>query len=153
VIAAGIASPLVDRVGTRKVLIAGLTLFAGGLVRFAQLPVDGSYLADVLGPSLLIALGLGLTFVPITILSVTGVRDRDFGLAGGLVNTSQQIGGALGFAVLSTIATTRTTRLVTALPHRAATTIFMLLSCCQGLPERLTCMPRALEGRLLLQAG
>jgi len=112
VIAAGIASPLVARIGTRKVLLAGSTLFAGGLVWFAQLPVGGSYLADVLGPSLLIALGLGLTFVSITILSVTGVRDREYGLASGLVNTSQQIGGALGLAVLSTTATTRTAHLV-----------------------------------------
>jgi MFS family permease len=90
------------------VLIVGLALFAGGLVWFAQLPVRGSYLADVLGPSLLIALGLGLTFVPITILAETGVEDREYGLASGLVNTSQQIGGALGLAVLTTIATTRT---------------------------------------------
>jgi hypothetical protein len=96
------------------VLLAGLALFAGGLVWFARLPVHGSYLTDVLGPSLLIALGLGTAFVPITILSVTGVKDREYGLASGLVNTSQQIGGALGLAVLSTIATTRTDHLAAA---------------------------------------
>jgi uncharacterized membrane protein len=111
VVAAGIASPLVARVGLRQVLVAGLALFAGGLVWFAQLPVHGSYLGDLLGPSLLIALGLGMAFVPITILSVTGVKDREYGLASGLVNTSQQVGGALGLAVLSTIATTRTNHL------------------------------------------
>ncbi|MBV9817810.1 MAG: MFS transporter [Solirubrobacterales bacterium] len=114
ILAAGIASPLVARAGTRKLLIAGLALFAGGLVWFAQLPVHASYLADVLGPSLLIALGLGLAFVPITILSVTGVTDREYGLASGLVNTSQQIGGALGLGVLSTLATTRTNHLAAA---------------------------------------
>jgi EmrB/QacA subfamily drug resistance transporter len=114
VIAAGLASPLVARAGIRKVLLAGLATFAGGLAWFAQLPVHGSYLADILGPSLLIALGLGMTFVPITILSVSGVKDREYGLASGLVNTSQQIGGALGLAVLSTIATTRTDHLVAA---------------------------------------
>ena len=92
----------------------GLTLFAGGLVWFAQLPVHGSYLQDILGPSLLIALGLGMAFVPITILSVTGVKDREYGLASGLVNTSQQIGGALGLAVLSTIAMSRTNHLAAA---------------------------------------
>jgi hypothetical protein len=81
-------------------------------VWFAQLPVHGSYLADLLGPSLLIALGLGFAFVPITILAETGVHDREYGLASGLVNASQQIGGALGLAVLTTIATSRTNHLI-----------------------------------------
>ena len=112
VLAAGIASPLVARIGIRTVLITGLALFAGGLVWFTQLPVHGAYLTDLLGPSLLIALGLGLAFIPITILSVTGVKDREYGLASGLVNTSQQIGGALGLAVLATIATSRTNHLL-----------------------------------------
>ena len=111
IVAAGLTSPLVARIGIRKVLLTGLALFAGGLVWFAQLPVHGTYLADILGPSLLIALGLGMAFVPITILSVSGVKDREYGLASGLVNTSQQIGGALGLAVLSSIATTRTNHL------------------------------------------
>jgi EmrB/QacA subfamily drug resistance transporter len=114
ILAAGIASPLVNRLGIRRVLLGGLALFAGGLVWFAQLPVDGAYLADLLGPSLLIALGLGLAFVPVTILAETGVKDREYGLASGLVNTSQQIGGALGLAVLTTIATTRTNHLIAA---------------------------------------
>jgi EmrB/QacA subfamily drug resistance transporter len=112
ILAAGVASPFVARVGIRTVLIAGLTLFAGGLVWFAQLPVQGAYLADLLGPSLLIALGLGLAFVPITILSVTGVEDREYGLASGLVNTAQQVGGALGLAILATMATSRTNHLI-----------------------------------------
>jgi hypothetical protein len=90
------------------VLIAGLALFGGGLVWFAQLPVHGSYLADLLGPSLLIALGMGFALVPITILAEAGVKDREHGLASGLLNTSQQISGALGLAVLATIATTLT---------------------------------------------
>src|SRR5262249_45969583 len=112
ILAAGIASPLVARAGTRTVLITGLVLFAAGLVWFAQLPVHGSYVADLLGPSLLIALGLGLAFIPLTILAVTGVEDPEYGLASGLVNTAQQIGGALGLAVLATIATGRTNHLV-----------------------------------------
>jgi EmrB/QacA subfamily drug resistance transporter len=111
ILAAGMASPLVAHLGLRRVLIAGLVLFAGGLVWFAQLPVHAGYLADLLGPSLLIALGLGFAFVPITILAETGVHDREYGLASGLLNTSQQIGGALGLAVLATIATTRTNHL------------------------------------------
>ena len=113
VLAAGLAAPLVARLGLRQVLIGGLALFAGGLVWFAQLPVHGSYLADLLGPSLLIALGLGFAFVPITILAETGVHDREYGLASGLLNTSQQVGGALGLAVLTTIATSRTNDLIT----------------------------------------
>jgi EmrB/QacA subfamily drug resistance transporter len=112
ILAAGLASPLVAHLGLRTVLIAGLAMFAGGLVWFAQVPVHASYIADVLGPSLLIALGLGLAFVPITILAVTGVHDREYGLASGLVNASQQIGGALGLAVLTTIATSRTNHLI-----------------------------------------
>ena len=91
-------------------------------------PVQGSYLADVLGPSLLIPLGLGLAFVPITILSVTGVTDREYGLASGMVNTSQQVGGALGLAALSTIATTRTN-------HLAATYHAIKRHSCAG-PDR-----------------
>jgi MFS family permease len=112
VLAAGMAAPLVARLGLRRVLIGGLALFGGGLVWFAQVPVHGSYLADLLGPSLLIALGLGFAFVPITILAETGVRDRDYGLASGLLNTSQQVGGALGLAVLATLVTTRTNHLL-----------------------------------------
>jgi EmrB/QacA subfamily drug resistance transporter len=111
VLAAGMAAPLVERIGVRRVLLVGLALFAGGLAWFGQLPVHGSYVADLLGPSLLIALGLGFAFVPITILSVTGVENRQYGLASGLVNTSQEIGGALGLAVLTTIATERTNHL------------------------------------------
>jgi EmrB/QacA subfamily drug resistance transporter len=112
ILAAGLAAPLVARLGLRRVLIGGLALFAGGLVWFAQLPVHGGYLADLLGPSLLIALGLGFAFVPITILAETGVRDREYGLASGLLNTSQQVGGALGLAVLTTIVTARTNHLL-----------------------------------------
>jgi hypothetical protein len=77
IVVAAIASPLVARLGLRMVLIAGLGMFAVGIVWFGQLPVHAGYLADVLGPSLLIALWLGLAFVPITILAETGLQDRE----------------------------------------------------------------------------
>ena len=106
--AAGIASQLVTRIGFKPVLATGLLLIAAGLLWFSQVPVDGAFAGDILGPSLLAAFGLGFSFVPVTIAAVSSVTDRDAGLASGLINTSQQIGGALGLAVLSTIATTRT---------------------------------------------
>jgi EmrB/QacA subfamily drug resistance transporter len=104
VVAAGLAGPLAEKVGIRPLLLGGLALFAGGMAWFARLPVDGAFLADVLGPSLLVGLGLALTFVALTIGSVTGVDDRRYGLASGLINTSQQIGGAIGLAILTAVA-------------------------------------------------
>jgi MFS family permease len=80
----------------------------GGLVYFTQVSVDGSYLADLLPGFLLVALGIGFAFVPISIGALAGIKPAEAGLASGLINTSQQIGGALGIAALSTIATSRT---------------------------------------------
>ena len=108
ILAAGIASQLVTRLGFKPVLLAGLAFIAAGLVWFAQVSVGGGYVSDVLGPSILAAIGLGFSFVPVTIAAVAGVEERDAGLASGLINTTQQIGGALGLAVLATIANSRT---------------------------------------------
>src|SRR5204863_31704 len=83
------------------------------IVSLLALSVGGGFLTDILGPSLLAAAGLGFGFVTSTIAAVSGVEEREQGLASGLINTSQQIGGALGLAVLSTIATTRTGHLLT----------------------------------------
>jgi EmrB/QacA subfamily drug resistance transporter len=105
IIAAGIASQLVTRVGFKPVLGAGMALIAGGLVWFSQISVHGSFTSDILGPSLLAAVGLGFSFVPGTIAAVSGVPDREQGLASGMINTAQQVGGALGLAVLSAIST------------------------------------------------
>jgi sugar phosphate permease len=80
----------------------------------------GSFAADVLGPSLLAAVGLGLAFVPVTIAAVTGTEPREAGLASGLINTSQQVGGALGLAILATIANSRTQSLFHAGIHSSA---------------------------------
>lgn len=104
ILAAGAASQLVTRVGFKPVLATGMVLVSAGLVWFSQISVDGSYLGDILLPSLLAGIGLGLAFVPQTIAAMSGVADREAGLASGLINTSQQIGGALGLAVLSSIA-------------------------------------------------
>ena len=105
---AGVASQLVTKVGFKPVLAVGLALVAAGLLWFSQISVGGSFTTDILGPSLLAAVGLGFAFVTTTIAAVSGIEDREQGLASGLINTAQQIGGALGLAVLATIATSRT---------------------------------------------
>jgi EmrB/QacA subfamily drug resistance transporter len=112
VVAAGIGGQLVTRFGFKPILAAGLLFVAAGLAWFSQVSVGGGFLTDILGPSLLAATGLGFGFVTSTIAAVSGVDQREQGLASGLINTSQQIGGALGLAVLSTIATSRTGDLV-----------------------------------------
>ena len=103
-----LASRLVQRIGVRPILTTGLFLQVAGLIGFAFVQADGTYLADVLVPSLLVALGIGLSFVPATIAAVSGVAPQEAGLASGLVNTSRLFGGALGLAVLAAIATART---------------------------------------------
>jgi EmrB/QacA subfamily drug resistance transporter len=107
-VAAGMGGQLVTRFGFKPILAAGMLLVAGGLVWFSRVSVGGGFISDILGPSLLAAAGLGFGFVTSTIAAVSGVKPQEQGLASGLINTSQQIGGALGLAVLSTIATTRT---------------------------------------------
>jgi EmrB/QacA subfamily drug resistance transporter len=104
IIAAGVASALVTKVGYKPILATGMALIAAGLVWFSQISPDGTFLGDILGPSLLAAVGLGFAFVPQTIAAVSGVKERLAGLASGLINTSQQVGGALGLAVLSSVA-------------------------------------------------
>jgi MFS family permease len=104
IVSAGLASTLATRFGFKPVLVAGMLLIAGGLVWFSQVSVGGGYLSDVLGPSLVAAAGLGFAFVPVTIAAVTGVSDSESGLASGLINTSQQVGGALGLAILAAVA-------------------------------------------------
>jgi EmrB/QacA subfamily drug resistance transporter len=113
-LSAGIASQVVTRVGFKPVLAVGLGFVAGGLLWFSQVSPDGSYLGDILFPSLLAAIGLGLSFVSVTIGAVAGVAERESGLASGLINTAQQIGGALGLAILATVANSRTDDLLSA---------------------------------------
>jgi EmrB/QacA subfamily drug resistance transporter len=103
-----IAAQLVTRIGVKPILVIGMTTLTAGLVYFTQVSVGGSYLGDLLPGFLLIAVGIGFSFVPISIAALAGVQAAEAGLASGLINTSQQIGGALGIAALSTIATSRT---------------------------------------------
>ncbi|TMK56467.1 MAG: MFS transporter [Actinobacteria bacterium] len=103
-LSAGVASGLVTKVGFKPILAAGMVFIAIGLLWFSQISPDGTFLADILGPSLFAAVGLGFAFVPVTIAAVSGVEDREQGLASGLINTSQQVGGALGLAILAAIA-------------------------------------------------
>jgi EmrB/QacA subfamily drug resistance transporter len=118
ILSAGAASQLATRMGFKPTLIAGLLMIAGGLLWFSRVRAPGgSYAADVLGPSLLAAGGLGFSFVPVTIAAVTGVRPHEAGLASGLINTSQQVGGALGLAILATLANSRTQSLLHAGVH------------------------------------
>jgi EmrB/QacA subfamily drug resistance transporter len=127
VVAAAFGGQFVTRFGFKPILASGMALVAAGLVWFSQISAHGSFVGDILGPSLLAATGLGLGFVTSTIAAVSGVDGREQGIAGGLINTSQQIGGALGLAVLSTIATTRIHNVLAsggASPHQALTSGF-----------------------------
>jgi EmrB/QacA subfamily drug resistance transporter len=108
ILTAGVASQLVTKVGFKPVLAAGMVFIAAGLIWFGQVSPGGGFAADILGPSLLAAIGLGLAFVTSTIAAVSGVDAHESGLASGLINTSQQVGGALGLAVLATVANSRT---------------------------------------------
>jgi MFS family permease len=103
-----VAAQLVTRLGVKPVLVTGMVALAGGLAWFTQVSVDGSYLTVLRAGVLLVGVGLGFSFVPISIAALAGVRMNEMGLASGLINTSQQIGGALGIAALSTIATSTT---------------------------------------------
>ena len=108
IIWSAVAGQLVTRVGVKPVLVVGMTMLTAGLLFFTQVSVGDSYVRDLLPGFLIIGLGIGFSFVPISISALAGVKASEAGLASGLINTSQQIGGALGIAALSTIATSRT---------------------------------------------
>jgi EmrB/QacA subfamily drug resistance transporter len=103
-----LASRLASRCGPGRVLVTGMTLLATGMLLFSRIDAGGSWTADVFAPSLLCASGIGCSFVSTTIAATTGVAREDSGLASGLINTSFQIGGSIGLALLATIAASRT---------------------------------------------
>ena len=103
IVGAGLSQNLVSRLGAREVPLIGMPLAIVGLLLFMRLQPDGTYLTDLLPGILLASVGMGLTFVPITLIATSGIPHDDAGLASGLYNTSQQIGGALGLAILATL--------------------------------------------------
>jgi len=112
VAASGVSQALVTRIQVKKVLAGGMAILAVGLLWFTQVSVDGSYAVDLLPGFFLIGIGLGFSFVPVSIAALAGITDREAGLASGLINTSQQIGGAVGLAVLATVSTSHTEDLI-----------------------------------------
>ena len=117
VIGAGLSQQLIPRVGVRAVGLVGMSIAAAGLILLSRIPVAGTYLGDLLPGLMVMAVGMGLTFVPITLIATTNVEEDDAGLASGLLNTSQQLGGAIGLAVLSTLAANTTSGALAALGH------------------------------------
>jgi EmrB/QacA subfamily drug resistance transporter len=132
-IAAGIASQLVGRAGTRPVMVVGALLASGGVFWLSKVPVGGSYVADMLPGLMIASFGLGAVFVSVTTAANEGVPAEQAGLAAALLNASQQVGGALGLAVFSAVATSRTNHLLTdhVAPPQAMTSGFQhaLLAC------------------------
>ena len=123
VIGAVASQQLITRIGIRAVVFAGIALGTIGMLYFTQLTTHSTYLADVFPSIAVMSIGMGMTFVPLTLLATTNVDSDDAGLASGLFNTSQQVGGALGLAVLSTLATSRTSHLLgIGVGHASATT-------------------------------
>jgi len=124
-----VSQALVTRIGIRRVLPVGLALSTVALVLFARLPVHGHYFSDLFPAFLISGIGLALAFVPMSIGALTGVRQADAGVASGLINTNQQIGGAIGVAAVTTIATTFTTHYV---HTHAGTTAFSAAALTHG---------------------
>jgi EmrB/QacA subfamily drug resistance transporter len=114
---AGLSQQLIRRVGVRAVGLAGMSIAAVGLIVLSRIPVAGTYLGDLLPGLMIMSIGMGLTFVPITLIATTNVSANDAGLASGLLNTAQQLGGAIGLAVLSTLAANTTANTLSALGH------------------------------------
>jgi EmrB/QacA subfamily drug resistance transporter len=120
VIGSALSQVLVKKMGVRETTMLGMAIAAAGLFVLAQAEVDGTYLGTLLPGLIPMSIGMGLTFVPVTLIATTNVSDEDAGLASGLFNTSQQIGGALGLAVLATLAADKTASLRPAPSEQAA---------------------------------
>jgi hypothetical protein len=103
-VASGIASQLVSRIGARPLLLAGTAIATGGMFWLSRITENSHYASGLLGPMLVTAAGLGLIFVPVSLTALVRVGDRDAGVASSLLNTGQQVGGSIGLAILGTVA-------------------------------------------------
>jgi EmrB/QacA subfamily drug resistance transporter len=128
VVVAGISQALVTRVGPRPVMAVGLTLITGGMLWYTQIPVHGSFVTHLLPGYLLVGIGMAFSFIPMSIAALAGVEPQEAGLASGLINSAQQIGGALGVAIAATVAFTHEKTLLASghSPAQAATSSFAL---------------------------
>ena len=128
VLLAGISQALVTRVGPRPVMAVGLALITGGMLWYTRIPVEGSFVTNLLPGYLLVGVGMAFSFIPMSIAALAGVAPQEAGLASGLINTAQQIGGALGVAITATVAFTHTETLLASgdSPAQAATSGFAL---------------------------
>ncbi|HEY6761738.1 MAG TPA: MFS transporter [Baekduia sp.] len=122
VVTSQLASRGVGRLGPGKVLTFGMVLIGVGMIGLSHVSADGSYLADVLVPSVVTAAGIGFSFVPVAIAATQGVKGPEAGLASGLVNTSRQVGGSIGLALLATVATQKTNDVIGAVGEKLALT-------------------------------
>ena len=107
VVSSGVAQALTTRFGPKPIIVIGLALMTGGMIFYSQIPVNGSYASDLLPGYVMVGVGIAFAYVPVSIAALAGVGEREAGLASGLINTSQQIGGAVGVAVASTVFTSR----------------------------------------------
>jgi EmrB/QacA subfamily drug resistance transporter len=125
---AGISQALVTRIGPRPVMTAGLALITAGMIWYSQIPTHGSFVTHLLPGYLLVGVGMAFSFIPMSIAALAGVEPQQAGLASGLINTAQQIGGALGVAIAATVAFTHTKTLLASghSPAHAATSGFAL---------------------------
>jgi EmrB/QacA subfamily drug resistance transporter len=150
-IAAGVGSQLLVRTGTRPVIVVGALLGAGGVFWLSRIPVDGSYLTDLLPPFVILSIGLGATFVGVTTAAQAGVPSERAGLAAALINASTFLGGALGIAIFSALARSRTQDLLAAgaSPPEALTEGFQraLLACAIFLVAAAVIALRAMNTR------
>ena len=112
VVVAGLSQWLCTKIGVKPVLVAGMTLNTAALIWYTQIPVDGNYVHDLLGGYLLFGVGLAFAFIPVSIAALAGVGPREAGLASGLLNTAQQVGGAIGVAIATSVAVSQTTHLL-----------------------------------------
>jgi EmrB/QacA subfamily drug resistance transporter len=123
IIGAGLSQQFIKRIGVRAVTLTGLVIAGFGMLLYTQLSLTGTYWSELFPAVMVTSIGMGLVFVPVTLLATTNVPHEDAGLASGLFNTSQQIAGALGLAVLSTIAASHTSSRLDAGASKASATL------------------------------